>query len=320
MPMNKTGQALLFVVALLSLAVFTPQAQAQSCNFSVTALNFGSIDILSNRSASSTATISINCSGSAWRNVIICPNIGDGSGGSIANGARRTMVSDGNRLQFQLYSDAGRTDIWGSYVWANPQRPPSYKLSLGTAGSATMSATIYGLVFENQTSLPAGNYISSFAGHTVFGYHYEATSPGCSASNSNQSGVAFTASANVPANCLIHTQMIDFGTTGILAGNVDAEGKINVTCTQGSDYTIALDNGQNGNGPTARQMAKGAERISYGLYRDPGRSQPWGSGSSEANGKGSSNSQSWPVYGRVPPQATPSAGIYSDIVVVTVSY
>lgn len=37
-------------------------------------------------------------------------------------------------------------------------------------------------------------------------------------------------------------------------------------------------------------------------------------------GTGNGNVQNLTVYGRVPPQATPAAGVYTDTVAITVTY
>ena len=65
----------------------------------------------------------------------------------------------------------------------------------------------------------------------------------------------------------------------------------------------------------------GAAGITYGLYRNTQRTQPWSEAAGEvASGTGTGLLQSVPVYGRVPAQTTPGAGIYSDTVVATVTY
>jgi spore coat protein U-like protein len=69
-------------------------------------------------------------------------------------------------------------------------------------------------------------------------------------------------------------------------------------------------------------MAKGAEIITYGLYRDTARTLPWGStsGTNTVGGTGTGSNQALSVYGRVASQNTPSPGTYTDSVVVTVTY
>ncbi len=62
--------------------------------------------------------------------------------------------------------------------------------------------------------------------------------------------------------------------------------------------------------------------INYGLYRDSGRAQTWGVtiGTDTVPGTGNGNVQNLTVFGRVPPQATPAAGVYTDTVAITVTY
>jgi spore coat protein U-like protein len=88
-------------------------------------------------------------------------------------------------------------------------------------------------------------------------------------------------------------------------------------------YTAALDGGQAGAAdPTQRKMSKASEQVTYGLYRDAARTLPWGStaGTNTVSGAGDTTVQNLAVYGRIPAQPTPSPGLYTDTVVVTVSY
>ena len=69
-------------------------------------------------------------------------------------------------------------------------------------------------------------------------------------------------------------------------------------------------------------MAFSSSNVTYGLYRDSARSQPWGAsvGVNTASGTGDGSSQNLTAYGRVPAQTTPQPGAYSDTIVVTVGY
>lgn len=63
--------------------------------------------------------------------------------------------------------------------------------------------------------------------------------------------------------------------------------------------------------------------MTYGLYKDAARSQPWGDATTPGStvaGAGNGLVQQLTVYGRVPPQTTPSPGTYTDTVVVTLTY
>jgi spore coat protein U-like protein len=69
-------------------------------------------------------------------------------------------------------------------------------------------------------------------------------------------------------------------------------------------------------------MTNGANTITYSLYQDAGRTTVWGNtiGTNTVAGTGNGASQSYTVYGRVPPQTTPAAALYGDTITVTVTY
>lgn len=296
-------------------------ACAQSCSFSVGNVSFGTVDTLAGGQVNTTATLSASCTGLSLTRILICPNIGTGSAG--ANATFRQLSSGVGTLDYQLYSDAARTAIWGSYFWAYPARPPNLALTLGALGTGSQSYTIYAALPSGQSSAAAGAYLSAFSGgDSVFYYRYSLLSD-CSNQSGTQAQPTFQASATVAANCLVSTQDVNFGAQGVLTADVDAAGAVFVTCTPGSAFTIGLGAGAAGGGPTAREMRKGSEKVVYGLYQNAARNLPWGDGvvpGETVSGTGDGAAQSLGVYGRVPVQSTPSAGTYSDTVVVTVTY
>ncbi|WP_348632909.1 spore coat U domain-containing protein [Mesorhizobium sp. M00.F.Ca.ET.216.01.1.1] len=234
------------------------------------------------------------------------------------------MLSGANSLNYQLYSDSARSLVWGTYTWAYASRAPALALTPNILGAASGTATIYGAVFGGQGTTPPGTYLSVFSGaYAEFRYRYSTGNNCGSGTGILAPSPTFTVNAAVAANCLVSTQNIDFGSTGVLSANVDATGQVSVTCTPATAYTVSLGGGTTGSPPTARKMSKVAETVTYGLYKDAGRIQPWGDASTPGStvpGTGSGAVQNLTVYGRVPPQATPSAGVYTDTVVVTVTY
>ena len=116
-----------------------------NCTVSTSPVAFGSIDTLGgNHDAAGSVTV--NCTnGASWS---ADANQGSGTGATMAT---RRMTSGANALTYRLYTDAGRTTIWGDG-------------STGTAavaGTGTGSAqnfTIYGRVPSGQTSVRAGSY------------------------------------------------------------------------------------------------------------------------------------------------------------------
>lgn len=116
---------------------------------------------------------------------------------------------------------------------------------------------------------------------------------------------------------------LDFGTQGPLTANIDQTTTLTVTCTTSAPYNVGLDAGTNSSGNVAnRAMNNGAVKVAYQLYSDNGRTKVWGNtiGTDTLAGTGNGAAQTLTVYGRVPPQTTPAAGVYTDTVNVTVTY
>jgi len=134
----------------------------------------------------------------------------------------------------------------------------------------------------------------------------------------------FTSQITLSATCVINSaSTLNFGNQGILAANVDQTSTIQVTCTNTTPYNIGLDAGT-GSGATvaARKMTSGGATVNYSLYSDSAHTTVWGTtiGTDAVAGTGNGNGQNYTVYGRVPPQATPAPGTYSDTITVTVTY
>lgn len=140
--------------------------------------------------------------------------------------------------------------------------------------------------------------------------------------------MAATATANLAVSmsilgsCTVTGGALNFGSLTTLSASVDVASTISVNCTSGAAYTVGLSAGA-GTGATyaARKMSAGASSVTYALYQDLARTTVWGeTGSAALSGTGSGAAQTLNVYGRVPAQAVPGAGTYSDTVTVTVTY
>lgn len=135
----------------------------------------------------------------------------------------------------------------------------------------------------------------------------------------------FNVTITIQSNCVVQSATdLAFGSQGVLSANVDAQSTISVQCTNTTPYTVGISAG-NGAGATvaARKMTgTAAATVTYSVYRDAARSLVWGTtiGTDTLAGTGNGNPQPITVYGRVPPQATPAAGGYSDTLTVTVTY
>lgn len=146
---------------------------------------------------------------------------------------------------------------------------------------------------------------------------------------------SFTVNLTITADCVVGAGTdINFGSAGYLTANLDADGSFFIGCTQGTAPDITLNDGLNNGscpGGAARCMlsATTGDYVNYELYTDGARTAPWtsatvvntyaGTGAVVA-GVPQADVQV-DVFGRVPPQATPTpAADYTDTVTATVTF
>ena len=312
--------ALLALAAVAVISFAAAPASAQTCGFTIADVSFGaSVDTLSGSDTDTTATLQYTCSGwPSLARILICVSFGDGS--VAASGSQRRMQGGGSYLLYQLYQNSERSVVWGSVYAADP--PAAFAAAADGTGAVSGERSIYARVFGGQSTADATTYGATFTGGDV-DIRYRQTADNECAADLGESGgaVSFNVGATVPPNCMVTTSPVNFGTQGILATNIDATGSVSVTCTPAATYSIRLNGGNAAAAPMARKMSKGSDTITYGLYRNSERDQPWGdTEGTTAAGIGSGGTQTHTVYGRVGPQPTPPIGTYADTVVVVVDY
>lgn len=114
-----------------------------SCTVSATNMNFGSVGSLG-ASVDATTTVSPRCTNQTPYNVGL--NAGTGTGATVSV---RKMTLAGATINYSLYSNAGRTTVWGNTVGTDTVA--------GTGTGATQSVTVYGRV-PVQSTPGAGTY------------------------------------------------------------------------------------------------------------------------------------------------------------------
>lgn len=331
----------LLLLAGFALLLLPPRGEAAtSCSASMTNLQFGSSDPFSGW-ANVTATISYTCSSSGLlglgllgAKVRLCFSIDDGAQGAGTVDPRR-LLNGATPLAFNLHKDAARTQIWGTRgdAYGAVGRDLEVPVTLGS-GSASGTITVYGSVPAGQNGVVPGTYTNAFSGgETELQYRYNEGLLGISSypasctsggAGGGSGTFAFTASATVAPRCnpSFTVQNLDFGTRGLLTTTIDTQASVSPQCTNTTPYRIGLDNGLHASGSARRMRSASGKYVTYELYRDNARTQRWGNTEfvDTVSATGNGNAQSTPIYGRVAPQVTPSAGSYSDTVTVTVYY
>lgn len=130
--------------------------------------------------------------------------------------------------------------------------------------------------------------------------------------------------------CTVTATGVSFGNYNPLApADTDATGTVRVVCTLLLDlagsFTIDLSTGSSGSF-SQRRLQRGSENLRYNLYVDAARSQLWGDGTGGSTritrnfGALLNVTDTVPVYGRIPAGQNVAPGIFTDTIIVTVTY
>jgi spore coat protein U-like protein len=149
----RTNRLALSVAAFLLASSSSPAyALLQSCSVSATALSFGSYDPTSATPRDSTGTITVTCTVSlvgllaSWDILL--------STGISGSFTPRDLLSGGNSMQYNLYTNAGRTQVWGDATGGTAKVSDSQLMVVGTNQH---SYTTYGRIPALQDLAP-GTY------------------------------------------------------------------------------------------------------------------------------------------------------------------
>lgn len=146
-----------------------------------------------------------------------------------------------------------------------------------------------------------------------------------SAAHAAQDSDTFEVTATVLASCNVTAEDLDFGDYDpISATPMTGSTDIEVTCTNGTPYDVALDEGVGAGGSIAeRRMTRaGGATLSYTLYQDGSYADVWGDtlNTDTVDGVGTGAAQTLTIHGRAAAQQTAPAGSYTDTITVTVIY
>lgn len=144
--------ATLLLASLLSYRV----AQAQQlCSAASNPVSFGLYDPQSSSHLDNTGSITVTCQATASLLITYTVKLSAGSSGAYA---QRKMLSGANSLNYQAYTDAARTSVWGDGSSSSSFVTDGYLLQVLTPVSKTY--TVYGRVPGSQNA-KAGSYLDT---------------------------------------------------------------------------------------------------------------------------------------------------------------
>jgi spore coat protein U-like protein len=270
-------------------------ATAGTCDLKgAAAINYGTF--VGSSTSAMTGSMTIHCTANS--NYDIGLDAGTAPGATVTS--RAMTDGKGHSLGYQLFQDAAHAANWGNTVGvdtapksvANGQSPPF---------------SIYGVLPANEYA-PPGTYTDTV---NVIMY-----------SNGAPVGTALlTVTVILQTACAINASNLDFG---VYAGAVaNATTAVTVQCTSGTAYNVGLDPGQaSGATVTTRQMMNGSDTLNYSLYSDNGRARNWGNtvGTDTVAGTGGGVPQPLTVYGQIRAGQIPVPGLYTDMIIATLTY
>jgi len=145
---------------------------------------------------------------------------------------------------------------------------------------------------------------------------------GYSAAQAATATATLSVSANIGGACTVGGAALSFGAYSPAAAST-ANSTISVTCTNGTNATVSLNQGNNNNRvPSAgsRALNNGTTNfLGYEIFSDNGLTTVWNA----ANAQPLSSTGSvitMTAYGRIPAGQNPATGSYNDTVTITVTF
>ena len=145
---------------------------------------------------------------------------------------------------------------------------------------------------------------------------------GYSAAQAATATATLSVSASIGGACTVGGAALSFGAYSSSAAST-ANSSISVTCTNGTNATVSLNQGNNNNKvPSAgtRALNNGTTNfLGYEIYSDNGMTTVWNAaGAQSISSTGSAISLT--AYGRIPAGQNPATGSYNDTVTITVTF
>lgn len=298
-------RAAIFVVVVLCARV----AHAGNCTFSSapTTLDFGTYLPLTGGALQQLMTFTVDCVPPETVTVSF-------STGQSPLFDPRTMKFAPYTLNYNIFRNAGRTEIWGDGSGSTFTQSKTM-----TVGDRTLTVNVYGQVPGSQN---VGASSPAF-------YTDQITATIVWSGGSKSSTKTFQVQAKVDAECTVSTMPLAFGNYDPVAANATIDrpgtGVVNVLCTPGTSVNVFLDLGSNASGSTRRMLGPSGNLLNYEIYRDTNHTSIWGSTVPTSN-SGAAASISTPInngftaFGLVTAGQDVLPGNYGDTVLVTVNY
>jgi spore coat protein U-like protein len=131
-------------------------ARGDTCTVSATALSFGIYDPLAGTAVNSTGTVSVTCTSAIPPRVDYDILLSPGQSGSYGP---RAMTNGTSQLNYNLYTDPARTQIWGNGNGGTSVITARYNVTR-PGSTETRDYSVYGRAFAGQ-NVTTGVYLDN---------------------------------------------------------------------------------------------------------------------------------------------------------------
>ncbi|ALB63136.1 Sigma-fimbriae tip adhesin [Cronobacter condimenti 1330] len=314
----------LLLILLLTLASLPALA---ACRVSITNAAYGSQTsfVINSTVQTTTATLTVDCDTAfnVLNNDFVNLTL---TGATTASGSRATLGRSGDatdRIPLQICAQNGcpsgsELAINGSYRWSG-------QALLNLLNNKRYTFPVYFRTLQGQ-NVAAGVYQVTLN----FSVNYSICAVGVAVCLNPQNGTTTLTSLvtlTVTNDCsTISAPNLNFASAPLVKDFAPVSQTIAITCTKGSTYTVGINNGNNAvNG--VRNMASGANRLSYDIFKGSTANR-WGASGAERWSSDSASQtstdgllRSYQYTARIlATQSTPPAGSYTDTLVVDVAF
>lgn len=310
------------MILLAGLCLFPMKSHALSCTATVTTVAFGTVDPFAGASTTS-GSLRFTCTKGLTELLnaaTVCFNLYPTSTGAPIDA--RKMASGSNRLGYQLYTDSGRTSIWGNQG-VSSSSVLKYSLGLLDLGVAH-TIPFYAAVPSGQPTTAPGSYLDTFTTtNTTITANSNPLASDSSCGTTVVGNLTFNVTASVNKQCNISAaNNITLDSVPHTRTNITGNNFFTMTCTNTTPYTVGLSP-SNGNsaGSGVMKSATSPDQVPYQLNSTVGvGGTPWGNlTANTVAGTGTGLAVNRYVY-VVVPSANYRPATYNDTVTINVTY
>ena len=195
-----------------------------------------------------------------------------------------------------------------------------------SSGSFPLQATIP----SGQNNLPVRSYFNYTLGLKLTWNSATRKEALTSCQDGNKEGEATDASSSASAtlsdSCFIQSvTALNFGSVDSTAiiSRLASTASIRARCPVGTTYSLGISSGKYASGSRRQMCNEHQQCLQYALWQDAGATHPWGEEPGNNTMEMSHHDggvQTVTVYGTVPTQTLTGTGVFSDNVVVTLTY